>query len=179
MGPRRNETILRVYNCDSVKPPRPQHLARAMKQIYRPGFVLSHYVHYATVTAEIATYYADHPASIPGSNVSYVRNIRKKEWLSRETFLDEQTQGILIHARFVFPQQTMDRSQACYGNSTLDCAIGFPCPSSVYVVDGFSQRNGFHGEAGKYCNCWPNELLETELIPHLESQLLLHHRAVA
>jgi hypothetical protein len=48
--------LLRVYNCDYIRPPRPERFARAMKQIYRPAFVLSHFVHYSTITANIARY---------------------------------------------------------------------------------------------------------------------------
>jgi Glycosyltransferase family 92 len=57
--PRRNETFLRVYNCNYIRPPIPDRFARAMKQIYRPSFVYSHFVHYSTVTAPMARYYKD------------------------------------------------------------------------------------------------------------------------
>ena len=56
---RRNETFLSLYNCDTVKPPRPRVYFRNMKQIYRPDFVLSHFVHYSAVTRKIAEYYKD------------------------------------------------------------------------------------------------------------------------
>ena len=57
--PRSNETFLSVYNCDSVKPPRPRGYHTNMKQIYRPDTVLSHFVHYSPVTRSIAEYYRD------------------------------------------------------------------------------------------------------------------------
>jgi Glycosyltransferase family 92 len=57
--PRRNETFLKVYNCNYIRPPIPDRFARAMKQIYRPSFVYSHFVHYSTVTAPMARYYKD------------------------------------------------------------------------------------------------------------------------
>ena len=57
--PRSNETFLSIYNCDSVKPPRPRGYHTNMKQIYRPDTVLSHFVHYAPVTRSIAEYYKD------------------------------------------------------------------------------------------------------------------------
>ena len=57
--PRTNETYLSIYNCDIVKPPRPKGYFRNMKQIYRPDFVLSHFVHYSAITRPIAEYYKD------------------------------------------------------------------------------------------------------------------------
>lgn len=66
-------TYLETYNCEYIKSPKPERFARAMvrndfcafcyimpkpqhsiiliqKQMYRPDFVLSHFVHYSTVT---------------------------------------------------------------------------------------------------------------------------------
>lgn len=57
--PRSNETFLSIYNCDSVKPPRPRGYFTNMKQIYRPDFVVSHFVHYSVITRKIAEYYKD------------------------------------------------------------------------------------------------------------------------
>lgn len=42
IGPRNNETFLKVYNCDYIRSPRPSRFQRAMKQIYRTSFVLNH-----------------------------------------------------------------------------------------------------------------------------------------
>ena len=44
------KTYLETYNCEYIKTPKPERFARAMKQLYRPNFVLSHFVHYSTVT---------------------------------------------------------------------------------------------------------------------------------
>ena len=57
--PRFNETFLSIFNCDSVKQPRPKGYFTNMKQIYRPDFVLSHFVHYSLITRGIAEYYED------------------------------------------------------------------------------------------------------------------------
>jgi hypothetical protein len=75
--PRHNTTYLSLYNCDTVKPPRPRKYFRNMKQIYRPDFVLSHFVHYSTVTRPMAEYYRDKvdPSSfrrIPSAEEKYV-----------------------------------------------------------------------------------------------------------
>lgn len=171
LGPRQNETLLRVYNCEFIKPPRPSRFARAMKQIYRTDYVLSHFVHYSTVTVDVAQYFADHPASALGSKAEYVRNVHRKDWHAPETFLDELTEGTLIHTRSVLAHETMRRSHECYLHSKYNCILGFPCPEAVDFVDGLYQNNGFHDEAGKYCNCWPNQRIESVFIPRLEALL--------
>jgi hypothetical protein len=71
--PRQNETFLKVYNCNYIRPPTPDRFARAMKQIYRPAFVHAHFVHYATVTVPIARYYMDW---LPDPT-NYTRKVRK------------------------------------------------------------------------------------------------------
>lgn len=73
--PRRNETILRVYNCQYVKPPLPDRFSRAMKQIFRPAFVQSHFVHYSTVTRDMAMYHSQKP-----DHGNYTRKIQDYEW---------------------------------------------------------------------------------------------------
>ena len=46
-----SKTFMETYNCEPTKHPKPQSYAwRAKKQIYRPDFVLNHYVHYSVVT---------------------------------------------------------------------------------------------------------------------------------
>lgn len=57
--PRMKEMFLHIYNCESVRSPRPYRYFTNMKQIYQPSFVLSHFVHYSVVTKGIATYYKD------------------------------------------------------------------------------------------------------------------------
>jgi hypothetical protein len=141
-----------------------------MKQIYRPDYVLSHFVHYTTVTADTARYYVDHSAK--GSS-PFVQNSLSTTWDAHapEMFLDEVTQGTLIHTRSVLPLETKRRSTECYLNSKHNCILGYPCPDSVAFVDGLYQKNAFHDEGGKFCNCWVNGHLETVLIPLLESLL--------
>lgn len=69
------ETFLRLYNCDFIKPPKPKRFSRAMKQIYRPDFVLQHFVHYTTVTTDIARIYDDRP-----DKDNFTRRVQKSEW---------------------------------------------------------------------------------------------------
>lgn len=72
-----------------------------MKQIYRPHFVLSHFVHYSTVTSDIARYQKDQAKGNGNDELT--------DWTvvgtDKEVFLDELEEGSLIHARSVLPQE--------------------------------------------------------------------------
>jgi hypothetical protein len=48
-----NKTYLATYNCEPTTHPKPHWAWRAKKQLYRPDFVLNHFVHYSLVTKEI------------------------------------------------------------------------------------------------------------------------------
>jgi hypothetical protein len=162
VGPRQNETFLRVYNCDYIKHPRPERFSRAMKQIYRPAHVLSHFVHYSTVTADIARYYIDDPKI-------FQRTVRESEF--HDVFLNELTEGTLIHAKTVLPYETVSRTAVCINASKYTCPVGHECPSGVDFDDSIHKNNLFHDENGKYCNCWVDEHVETFWIPLLEKAL--------
>jgi len=50
---------LETYNCDHNPLPKPEWADRAKKQIYRPSYVLNHYVHYSTVTKGTAMLHSE------------------------------------------------------------------------------------------------------------------------
>jgi hypothetical protein len=161
----RNETFLRTYNCDYIKPPRPDRFARAMKQIYRPSFVLSHFVHYSTVTAHIARYYRDWPMN----STTFSRRVRDWEWGG--AFLNELTQGTLVHAKSVLPYEMMHRTMQCQTGSKHSCPIGRVCPESTAFNDSIHQLNLFVDDTNQFCNCWLNEHVENYWIPQLKHAL--------
>jgi hypothetical protein len=148
----------------------------AQKQIYRPSHVWNHFVHYSTVTADIAHLYKDYTP-----DDTYVATVHSKEWQrsSPEIFLDELTQGILVHAKTVLPHETMYRSSICRLNSTLPCSLGFECPAHVEFSDRLHTKNLFQDDDGKYCNCWTNPKIEEVLAPKLKIALEEHRRKVA
>jgi hypothetical protein len=45
-----NYTMLQSYNCDRQKPGEKVKQMPAEKQIYRPDYVMHHFIHYSTVT---------------------------------------------------------------------------------------------------------------------------------
>ena len=164
LQPRRNETFLRVYNCEYIKPPRPDRFARAMKQIYRPSFVMSHFVHYSTITRDIARLYRDWP----NGGADFTKRVQEKEW--GDVFLDELHEGMLIHTKSVLPYETMSRTTHCV-NGKKGCGVGRVCPESTPYDDGVHQQNPFKDENGDYCNCWINQNAEQYWIPQLEEAL--------
>ena len=102
-----------------------------MKQIYRPQYVLSHFVHYSTVTGDIARYHKDQPNWNSEDELFDYKVIGA----DKEIFLDELEQGSLIHARSVLPHETMYRKEMCQSNSKHKCPLGFICPNSTEWVD--------------------------------------------
>ena len=171
IGPRQNETFLHVYNCEFIRPPRPHRFERAMKQIYRPSYVLSHFVHYSTVTADIARIFKEY-----GPQEEYVRNTQRSSRQNKapEIFLDEVTEGTLIHTRSVLPHETQFISQECRSNSKSSCTVGHLCPDDTPFVDDLHKSNGFKDAEGKYCNCWRNAKIEDVYVPRLESLIKEH-----
>jgi hypothetical protein len=144
VGPMQNKTYLQVYNCDFIRPPKPERFARAMKQIYRPSFVLSHFIHYSTVTSDMAQSYSDFKRANPDKE--WLMDVHSKQWEKKapDMFMDETTQGALIHARSVLPHETRRRSAewyvqlACYVTSTLGDS---PFYSSVCLTSSLPRSN--------------------------------------
>jgi hypothetical protein len=134
--PNPEETFLKVYNCDYIKPPRPSRFARAMKQIYRPSYVLSHFVHYSTVTADIARYHKDNPNMTAEDELPDWENVGA----DKEIFLDELEQGSLIHARSVLPDETIYRLDMCRSKSRHKCPLGYVCPDTTEWIDDKDER---------------------------------------
>ena len=176
LEPKRGETFLKVYNCEYIRHPKPNRFARAMNQIYRTSHVHSHFVHYSTVTEDVAETYSKHAQTHP--EVSYIKSVHDKRWQSQspELFLDGETEGALVHARSVLPHETRRRSAECFYGSKFGCMIGHICEDSVKFIDALHKNNSFRNQDGSYCNCWKNTVLEDVLIPKLEN-LIRDHRA--
>eukprot|EP00980_Cylindrotheca_fusiformis_P005292 scaffold1136_cov146-Cylindrotheca_fusiformis.AAC.5 len=164
LGPNENTTYLQVYNCDYIRPPKPERFGRAMKQIYRPSHVYSHFVHYSTVTATLAETYSEFSRSHSDPK-NFIFNSRDPRFLSQspELFLNELTQGALVHARSILPHETRRRSAECYSNSTFKCMIGYRCEDSVPFSDAMHKQNAFQNADGSFCNCWSNPVIEDVL----------------
>lgn len=156
-----------MNSCDYIRHPRPERFHRAMKQIYRPANVLSHFVHYSSVTSNIARYYKD-----TDGFESYKKAVTNNDF--RDRFLNELTEGVLIHAKSVLPYETMTRTATCYHASKYTCIVGHACPNSTAFDDNIHQKNVFQDKNGEFCNCWVDAHVETFWIPLLEKALLAY-----
>ena len=170
IGPLQNEPILSVYNCDFIRPPKPDRFARAMKQLYRPDHVLSHFVHYSTVTADIAQTFSELRKT---SDEEFFPFVHSSTWVRRspEIFLNELTQGALIHARSVLPHETMRKTVECFLGSKSNCVLGYQCEESVPFSDKLHTSNSFQNPDGSYCNCWSNGIVDEYYVPKLKDRL--------
>jgi hypothetical protein len=136
-----------------------------MKQIYRPAKILSHFVHYSIATTALAKYYADFDSAAEYDDVgSSYRDYN-------EIFLDELTEGVLLHAKSVLPHETMTRTATCRNASRHACEVGHECPDEVVFEDEIHRDNLFHDSRGKYCNCWVDDHVERYWVPLLEAEL--------
>ena len=157
-----DKSFLETYNCEYIKSPKPDRFARAMKQIYRPDFVLSHFVHYSTVTADLAT----EKQNTLGEFIRLATNNDKME-----RWVNELEEGVLIHAKTTVPAETFSRETVCVLNAPSNCLVGIPCPYDLPFSDALHTKNVFHDEDGKYCNCWKNRRVEDYWLPKLNNAL--------
>jgi hypothetical protein len=137
-----------------------------MKQIYRPSYVLSHFVHYSSVTVDMAKYYTDYPDS---TKETYPKSINHES--IHEHVLDELTEGVLIHTKTVLPHETASRRTSCYNASKNVCVVGYACHNTTPFDDSVHTKNIFHDNNGIYCNCWVDEDIERYWIPLLEKAI--------
>jgi hypothetical protein len=156
-------TFLETYNCEYIKSPKPDRFQRAMKQIYRPDYVLSHFVHYSTVTTDLAQ---TKDQAEPGKFVKYSRTSNP----NTERFIDEINEGILVHAKSIVPEEAVLRDARCKYKLHPGCNVGIPCPDDLAFDDKMHQ-DGFLDKAGGFCNCWMNRKVDKVWIPLLEKSL--------
>jgi hypothetical protein len=96
-----NYTMLQAYNCDRQKPGAKKEKMPAEKQIYRPDYVLHHFIHYSTVTA------------MSEMNREDIEKLGRK-WKSGNPFPDplsrfgdENSEALMLHTKAVAHQDTV------------------------------------------------------------------------
>jgi hypothetical protein len=161
-----NRLLFHNLSCDYIGHPRPSRFLRAMKQIYQPAYVLSHFVHYSTVTKSMAEYYRDIPNHIARP---YRKHLNGND--NHERLLDELSEGVLIHTKSLLPHETTSRTTSCSNASKNTCVVGYVCPKTTRFDDLTHTLNIFHDDNGKYCNCWVDDHVETYWVPLLETAL--------
>ena len=88
------------------------------------------------------------------------------------TFLNEFSEGTLLHARSILPHETIHWQTACATDSKEKCPVGIPCPHSTTYKDSLLDKNKFIDQnTGNYCNCWPNRHIQEYWLPKLKYAL--------
>jgi len=158
-----NTTFIQAFNCDPSPTPRPSWAQRARKQLYRPDYVLNHFVHYSTVTRGLVMTHRE--AQIAG-----------KRWdrfffesAPTERFVDEVHEAMMIHTKSVDLGMTSNLETRChhdFGKTRIGCHSGFPWPGNQQ-----SERDTYNATTGFIYNCFVNLRVDEYWIPRLEEAM--------
>ena len=148
-----------VYNCDFENFPKPQWSERAKKQLYQPEYVLTHYVHYATVTKGLMQTKEE---SLKSGKPWYMQF---HESHKADQTTNEKDQAVMLHTKTAVPDYTSDWKRRCAAGFVPghgeNCRVGFPWPnnddsgSTKATLDGYGY------------NCFTNEKLNQVWLPQL------------
>ena len=154
---------LELYNCDVEKLPKPDWAQRAKKQIYRPSYVLSHYVHYSTITKGLVETCADMESR--GNKCKH----RWKERSPTERFSDERNEVVMIHSKTLVPRDSVDWRTRCkpdfVESHKMKCRVGFPVPH--YDANAYGEAN----EDGMKYNCYSYQKVSEVWVPRLRDAM--------
>ena len=154
---------LELYNCDVEKLPKPDWAQRAKKQIYRPSYVLSHYVHYSTITKGLVEPCADMEGR--GQKCKH----RWKERSPTERFSDERNEVVMIHSKTLVPRDSVDWRTRCkpdfVESHKVKCRVGWPVPN--YDANAHGEAN----EDGMKYNCYSYQKVSEVWVPRLREAM--------
>ena len=158
-----NTLNLELYNCDVSELPKPEWAQRAKKQIYRPQYVLSHYVHYSTITKGLVESCADMERR--GQKCLH----HWKERIPTERFSDERNEVVMIHSKTLVPRDSVDWRTRCkpdfVESHKKKCRVGFPVPNYEASAFGKEDENGM-----KY-NCYSYQKVNEVWVPRLREAI--------
>lgn len=111
-----SSTFLETYDCEPTPLPKPDYGFRAKKQLFRPSFLLNHFVHYTTVTRRI--HEAPEQASPPfDQRLPYERRV------------DELTEAFMLHTKTTDPAATANWTERCRNIDEMKhCPVGIAWP---------------------------------------------------
>lgn len=158
-----------VLSCDDAGSPKPAWAERARKQIYRPDYVLYHFVHYSTVTKGYLKTYQD----AKESGESWYRQYREHSPSERTS--DELSQAVMVHTKSINRDMTFNYENGCKYNRTKGwqkCWVAYPWPLPSGNNDKFDKN-------GMEYNCYINRKVEDYWIPKLKDALLKRKTAIA
>lgn len=110
-------TFLEAYDCEPTPLPKPDYGFRAKKQIFRPRFVLNHFVHYTTVTQRI------HEAPEEPSPPFVQRHPYERR-------VNELSEAFMLHTKTTSPSATVDWKKRCQDpdDTNRRCPVGIAWP---------------------------------------------------
>lgn len=142
---REDITYLEAYDCEYTALPKPDFAWRAQKQIYRPLFVLNHFVHYSTVTRRILE--APQEASPPF--------IQRKPYERR---VNELTESFMLHTKTTAPPATLKWKYLCRADNDKKCPVGIPFSNANQLSPGENSTKD-----GLAYNCYQHDRIQNDL----------------
>jgi len=164
LAKRENLTFMETYACESTPLPKPDFGWRAKKQIFRPWYVLNHYVHYSVVTKRL----------LDAPNEASPRFVEKFPYERR---VDELSEGFMLHCKTTSPEATLGWKEKCTRNDS--CPVGIPWPLKIEQIHGDAS---LANSDGLKFNCYQHERVVKTVLPKLKSivtPLLQHFHARA
>ena len=156
-----NATFLEAYDCEQTPLPKPDYGWRAKKQIYRPEFVLNHFVHYTTVTRRI----------LEAPNERSFKFMVGKPYERR---VDELAEAFMLHTKTTYPTSTKEWKQKCQNrDKPKDCPVGIPYPILLETSSGDNGNNkvGNFTSNGYAYNCYRHDRIQNHFKLRLEKLL--------
>eukprot|EP00980_Cylindrotheca_fusiformis_P020094 scaffold7169_cov107-Cylindrotheca_fusiformis.AAC.3 len=166
LAKRNNATFLQAYDCESTPLPKPDYGWRAQKQIYRPSFVLNHFVHYTMITQQIHETNEQQQRRIPAF-------IQRSPYERR---VNELTEAFMLHTKTTGPHETVGWEKRCTSTNTttsrndkVSCPIGIPWP--INVVESEQDEKPSWNQDGWMYNCYQHDVIQNRLAPQLDKIL--------
>lgn len=165
-----NKTVLQTYNCDRQSGPK-KEVMPAEKQLYRPDYVLQHFIHYSSVTILTQMNRSEFEAA----GYAWHKTRIAPDPLSR--FSHEVNEATMLHTKAVARQDTAAWKDVCLvGNADkrAKCRIGVPFP------EGYNETRDGSGDARSWAyNCYVNRKTEEFWVPLLEEALHEHRNSLS
>lgn len=155
-------TFLEAYNCDSNQGPKPSWAERARKQVYRSDYVLTHFVHYSTVTKGYLSTFKEAKTEGKHWQAQY------KENSPSQRVINDVEEATMMHTKTVSEEDTFDWLSRCrydFDKKWKGCHVGIPHPKNIRI-------EGAHREDNIEYNCFPVERLTNFWIQRLKQALL-------
>merc|ERR1712071_245575 len=134
---------------------------RAKKQIYRPDYVLSHFVHYSTITKPMT---------------EELKSWRYGESAPSGGYVDEFNEAVMVYTKTMNGEGTVDWQTSCKlgfkapnNKDKWKCRVGFPYPKGVIRKEDYPEQAT---KEGYELNCFPIEKISDYWVPRLEAALL-------